>query len=178
MKRLAILAAALALPLATLAAPAPTGAEPDDRLFVLAEDTALHARPAADAAVLARLGPERALLELRRDDGGAGAWVRVRVLESDVPEGWVRAAALAHDYRTEVMHHVVEPCVRTVLDVLGIAFPPEDEATGKRISGVAFDTYLKAWRTIRPLVEGRDRAWRFAVYKGSREGCIESARAG
>ena len=147
--------------------------------------------------MLARIGPDRALLELRRlgpgthrvadaDDAeetvtiaaGEGAWVRVRVLESDVPDGWVRAAAVANDYRTEVMHHVVGPCVEAVMEAQGIAVPTDDEAERDKIGTVLLETYLDAWRRIRPQVEGRARARRFAVYDLSRIICIEEALAG
>ena len=188
MKRLAIFAAALAL--LSLWAPA-AKAEPYDALNVIAEDTAVYARPGAHHPVVMWLEQNSTLTEHRRFGPGThtvlgpdsrketitiaagdGEWLSVGMEGSDSEIGWVRAADVALDYGFEIAQHVVDPCWSAAEGEHGLSFETVDEALQPKVLELMLLLLTDTLREVRPLVVGRARTTRLAVYDERRKACI------
>lgn len=167
----------------------PANAELDDKLYVRADATTLHYLPAADEPVVMHLEHGRKLLELERLGPGTheilrddfeyesftiaeGEWVYVGVFKSDAKSGWIRAGDAELNYRLEIGEHVIDPCLRTAVRVLGLDLEVAEETAIKMAKAVMMEEIVTMLREVEPAVSGQPRAERLAVYEESRDVCI------
>ena len=174
---------------------APANAELDDKLYIRADATTLHERPAADEPVVVHLERGRKLLELERLGPGTheilrddfeyetftiteGEWVYVGVFESDAKSGWIRAGDAELNYRLEIGEHVIDPCLRTAIRVQGLDLEVGEETAVNKAKAVMMEEIVTMLREVEPVVTGELRAERLAVYEESRDICISGVLAG
>ena len=168
---------------------AAANAELDDKLYVRADATNLHERPAVDEPVVMHLERGRKLLELERLGPGThellrddfdyetftiteGEWVYVGVFKSDAKSGWIRAGDAELNYRLEIGEHVIDPCLRTAVRVQGLDLEVGEETAVNKTKAVMMEKIVTMLREVEPVVSGRPRAERLAVYEESRDVCI------
>ena len=173
----------------------PANAELDDKLYVRADATTLHERPAADEPVVMHLERGRKLLELERLRSGThkilrddfeyetftiaeGEWVYVGVFKSDAKSGWIRAGDAELDYRLEIVEHVIDRCLRTAIRVQGLDLEFGEETAIKMAKSVMMEEIVTTLRAVEPAVAGQPRAERLAIYEESRDICIGGMLAG
>ena len=174
---------------------APANAELDDRLYVRADATTLHYLPAVDEPVVIHLERGRKLLEVERLGPGThkilrddfeyqtftiaeGEWVYVGVFKSDAKSGWVRADDVELNYRSEIVEHVIDRCLRTAVRVQGFDVEYGEEAAIKMAKAAMMEEIVTMLRLVEPSVTGQPRAERLAVYEESRDICIGGMLAG
>ena len=191
-QRLAL--AAFAALLAVLTG-APANAELDDKLYVRADATTLHERPAADEQVVMHLERGRKLLEFERLGPGThkilrddfdyetftitgGEWVYVGVFLSDAKSGWIRAGDVELNYRLEIREHVIDPCLQTAVQVQGLGLEFDEETAIKMAKSVLMEEIVTMLRAVEPAVSGQPRAERLSVYEESRDICVSGVLAG
>ena len=168
---------------------APANAELNDKLYVRADATTLHYLPAADEPVVMHLERGRKLLELERLGPGTheilrddfeyetftiaeGEWVYVGVFKSDAKSGWVRADDVKLKYRSEIVEHVIDRCLRTAIRVQGLDLEFGEEKAINMAKSAMMEEIVTMLRAVEPSVTGRSRAERLAVYEESRDICI------
>ena len=173
----------------------PVNAELDDKLYVRADATTLHYLPAADEPVVMRLERARKLLEMERLGPGTheilrdefeyetftiteGEWVYVGVFESDAKSGWVRAGDVELNYRSEIVEHVIDRCLRTSIRLQGLGLEFDEEAAVDMAKSMMMEAIVTMLRELEPVVSGQPRAERLAVYQESVDICIDGVLAG
>ncbi len=160
----------------------------DDKLYVRADGTTLHERPAADEPVVMHLERGRKLLEFERLGPGThqilrdfayetftiaeGEWVYVGVFKSDAKSGWIRAGDAELNYHSEIVEHVIDRCLRTAIRVQGLDFEFGEETAIKMAKSVMMEEIVTMLRAGELAVAGQPRAERLAVYEETRDLCV------
>ncbi len=174
---------------------APANADLDDKLYVRVDATTLHYLPAADEPVVVHLERGRKLLELERLGPGThkilrddfeyetftiaeGEWVYVGVFKSDAKSGWVRSDDVELNYRSEIVEHVIDHCLRTAIRVQGLDLELGEDTAINVAKSVMMEEIAAILRAVEPAVTGQSRAERFAVYEESLDLCISGMLAG
>ena len=173
----------------------PANAELDDKLYVRADATTLHYLPAADEPVVMHVERGRKLLELERLGPGTheilrddfeyetftiaeGEWVYVGVFKSDAKSGWIRAGDVELNYRSEIVEHVIDRCLRTSIRLQGLGLEFDEEAAIGMAKSMMMEEIVTMLREVEPVVSGQPRAERLAVYQESVDICIDGVLAG
>ena len=161
----------------------------DDKLYVRADGTTLHERPAADEPVVMHLERGRQLLEFERLGPGThqifrddftyetftiaeGEWVNVGVFKSDAKSGWIRAGDVELNYHSEIVEHVIDRCLRTAIRVQGLDLEFGEETAIKMAKSVMMEEIVTMLRAGELAVAGQPRAERLAVYEETRDLCV------